>query len=360
MAVYKIFPAKDATIYSDIPRLNTGLDAILELNRGYISSLNPTPASRVLIQFPQDQIEEVINNKVTGSYSASLQMYLADASNLSSEYTLEVFPVYQSWDMGIGKYGQIPIDEEGASWSRATNYSVWQSTGLPTGVVTASHPTVQGGGNWYTASKAEATFDVYDVKDVDLNVTSAVDKWYSGSIDNNGFILKFSGSTEFQGSSNQTLNYFSRDTSTIYPPSLNIKWDDSVFLPSSQNYICTNANINVSLQNKPTSFDEQSVHKVRVSVRDKYPLRAFSTGSLATQPKYLPSSSYWSLIDSKTKDVVIDFDHNATKISADSLGNYFNLYMNGVEPYRYYQILIKSVIGSETVIFKDDTEFKVE
>jgi len=30
MAVYKLFPTKDATLYSYYPAMNTGLDAILE------------------------------------------------------------------------------------------------------------------------------------------------------------------------------------------------------------------------------------------------------------------------------------------------------------------------------------------
>lgn len=361
MAVYKIFPEKDATVYSTIPTLNTGLDAILELSSGYISSLYPNTSARILIQFPQDQIESVINTKVTASFSASLQMYLAQAENLSDTYTIEVAPVYQEWSMGIGKYGQAPIETEGVSWANAKVSSSWQTVGLPAGVVTSSYTGLsQGGGNWYTSSIATSEFSVYDVKDIDLDVTSTVRSWYSSSIDNNGFIVKISGSAEFESSALSKIQYFSRDTSTIYPPSLNIKWDDSVFSPVSQSFICSNANINISLQNAPTTFDPESVHKVRVSVRDKYPTRAFTTGSLATQLKYLPSSSYWSLVDLKTKDVVVDFDDNATKISADSLGNYFNFYMNGIEPYRYYQVLIKSTIGSETVVFKDDLIFKVE
>jgi hypothetical protein len=32
MAVYKIFPTQDATLYSAYPTMNTGLDAILEVS----------------------------------------------------------------------------------------------------------------------------------------------------------------------------------------------------------------------------------------------------------------------------------------------------------------------------------------
>ena len=48
-----------------------------------------------------------------------------------------------------------------------------------------------------------------------------------------------------------------------------------------------------------------------------------------------------------------------TKISSDSKGNYFNVYMSGLEPERYYKILIKTTINSSTLIFDDNYYFKV-
>jgi hypothetical protein len=39
--------------------------------------------------------------------------------------------------------------------------------------------------------------------------------------------------------------------------------------------------------------------------------------------------------------MVIDFDLNYTKISCDNNSNYFTIYMDGLEPERYYQILYK-------------------
>ena len=43
MAVYKIFPEKDATIYSEYPDMNTGIDEIIEATTGTaVSGGNPT------------------------------------------------------------------------------------------------------------------------------------------------------------------------------------------------------------------------------------------------------------------------------------------------------------------------------
>ena len=56
MAIYKIFPEKDTTIYSDYPTLNTGLDQILEIKNS-VSSFDANPqVSRILIKFPLSTI----------------------------------------------------------------------------------------------------------------------------------------------------------------------------------------------------------------------------------------------------------------------------------------------------------------
>ena len=91
----------------------------------------------------------------------------------------------------------------------------------------------------------------------------------------------------------------------------------------------------------------------RLKVRDTYPARAFQTSSVYLNAKVLPTSSYWGLKDSKTNEMVVDFDTSYTKISADSGSNYFRVYMDGLEPERYYQLMVKTVVGNETVVIED-------
>jgi hypothetical protein len=51
--------------------------------------------------------------------------------------------------------------------------------------------------------------------------------------------------------------------------------------------------------------------------------------------------------------MIVDFDTNFTKISCDSTGPYFDVYMDGLQPERYYRILIKTTLdGSTTVVDK--------
>ena len=86
MAVYKLFPSQDASIYSAYPAMNAGLDAILDVNNK-VTDVNPVAqVARSLIKFDQSQIEDVIDNiaKVTGSwdnFSGSLKLNVAKATN---------------------------------------------------------------------------------------------------------------------------------------------------------------------------------------------------------------------------------------------------------------------------------------
>ena len=51
MAIYKLFPTKDATIYSRYPSKNTGLDEILDVSIEDAQDSGNTQASRFLVQF---------------------------------------------------------------------------------------------------------------------------------------------------------------------------------------------------------------------------------------------------------------------------------------------------------------------
>ena len=56
--------------------------------------------------------------------------------------------------------------------------------------------------------------------------------------------------------------------------------------------------------------------------------------------------------------MVFDYD-NYTKISADNTSNYFDVYMDGLQPERYYRILIKTEIDGTTTVVDNNQVFKV-
>ena len=115
----------------------------------------------------------------------------------------------------------------------------------------------------------------------------------------------------------------------------------------------------MSLAENPGEFFPESVNKFYINVSPLYPTRTYQTASLFTNLNYLPTSSYYSIKDLDTNEFVVNFDTLYTQISSDVNGNYFTVYMSGLEPERYYKILIKTIIGGSTIIFDDNYYFKV-
>ena len=102
MAVYKLFPTQDATLYSAYPTLNTGLDEILEVTTTTEGAFDPNPqASRFLVQFSTAEINDVLTNKIGAStWASNLRLFIADGVGVTSITTVECYPVSSSWAMG--------------------------------------------------------------------------------------------------------------------------------------------------------------------------------------------------------------------------------------------------------------------
>jgi len=361
MAVYKIFPEKSATLYSYYPDLNSGLDEILELSTFYtITGTNEV--SRILIKFSQSEIEDIISNKISGStYDAYLKLYLAQANEIPLDYTIYGYPISGSWNVGTGRLANLPITTDGASWRYRNEISgsTWFSVSFPAGTTGSYTGSNSGGGLWFTGSyESSQSFNNNSSKDIELRVTNAVAGWASSSIPNEGFILKHSNLIEFTTASKFETKYFSAETHTIYPPCLELRWND--FTYSSSLPQVTSDLIVATIFSDQSEYQQDSVQRFRVNIRDKFPARTFQTASVYLNNKILPTSSYWSIKDLDTEEIIVDFDTNYTKISADSQGNYFDVYMNGLQPERYYQLLIKTVLtNKEVLVLNQDYYFKV-
>jgi len=371
MAIYKLFPTKDATIYSRYPNKNTGLDEILDVSIEDAQDSGNTQSNRFLVQFSQTEITDILTNKVSSSlWSASFNAYLAYGDGLNIDTTLEFYPISQSWEMGTGKYSYSPEYTNGVSWvyRGAANTTAWATSSFSS-LVTASYSSSKGGGTWYTGSSntgivpnvtASQTFTYFDDFDINVDVTNIVKAWTSSLIANNGIIVK--QATEFIDSLeyNNTLRYFSRDTHTIYPPSLDIKWRDYTWNTGSSTFTILNTlPAFIDIAENLGIFYPDSVNKFRVNARPEYPDRIYQTASYYTTNYYLPTSSYYAIKDLDTNEFIINFDEQFTQLSADNQSSYFTLYMNGLQPERYYTILIKTVINGSTLIFNNNYSFKV-
>lgn len=364
MAVYRIFPEKDTFISTEVPTGNAGKDEIVEIG-GYYDISNTRQVNRTLIRYSTVDIQDAITNKIAGvNYSASLKMYLADAYEVPVTYNVYAYPVYGAWDNGVGKFGDTPINTTGVSWTYQSvgSTNAWPLSAFAAGV-TASFATVRGGGNWYTGSAGinlefSQSHLFNSSNDVSINVTPAIQLINSNTLTNSGFIVKLSNDLELYNSASIRLKYYGADTNTIYPPFLEFKWDDSAYNTGSLSVLSNSTSI-VSLLNNRGKYADVGKQRFRMSVRPKYPVRSFTTTSAYLINYALPSSSYWGLKDENTEEMIVDFDTNFTKISCDAAGAFFDVYMDGLQPERYYRILIKTTLDGSTTVIDNHNVFKV-
>tara|TARA_Y100001972_G_scaffold118572_1_gene158819 strand:- start:6104 stop:7276 length:1173 start_codon:yes stop_codon:yes gene_type:complete len=388
MAYYFIFPEKDATIYSHPNRtdLNTGHDEILEIVKEKGNSDPHYYPSRVLIKFKNEDIQSAILNKVgpgvfnNGISQVCLQLLSSEHKNLEEVLNLDVFAISQSWEEGTGRYSNLPSSSNGCTWIHRNNGSTetrirdkWTTSSFgpgSTGSISSSVIT-EGGGVWYTGSGFQSSqqFLTGDNLDTNIDVTSIVQKFssslfsntqYPTGIDNHGFLIKQPDVIEVDTSGSfGELKYFSTDSHTIYPPRLVFKWDDSIYPSEFTSSAKQSGELNLSLYRNKEEYNQKDEAIFRIHVRDKYPTRQFTSSSNFLNVGYLTTSSFYSIRDAHTEEEIIPFDTRFTKLSADSEGMYFKVFMEGLQPERYYRILFKNINNEETIVYDNNYHFKV-
>lgn len=363
MAIYKLFSSKDSFVYTEKPLANVGRDELLEVG-GYKTS-GGGQTIRTFIQFDSTELANILDNKANGqSVKTDLHLYLSYANELPIEFNLNCYPLAEDWDEGTGKFGDSPDSTTGCSWRYrlAGTTERWKSGSFDAYTTASFLESNKGGGTWYTGSangdvEVTQSFNKNSDLDVNLNVTPIVLQHYSGSLDNYGMVVKLPDNLEFNTSASIRLKYYGNDTNTIYPPSLDIKWDD--YTHSSTLTEITDPEVVISIKNNKGSYTDEGKQRFRIHSRPKYPTRTFTTSSAYLTNYTLPTASYWGLRDENTEEMVFDFDTTYTKISADNSSNYFDVYMEGLQPERYYRLLIKTEIDGSTSIVDTDQVFKV-
>lgn len=223
---YFLFPQKDATIYEDQIHQNTGLDQILEIEKQLIHAQGDVPYnSRILIQFDlSDFSASLASGETSGSdMKYYLNLYTAEAVEIPIDYTLYVYPVSQSWEMGNGKRGNIPITKTGVSWNVRDGVTISGVTGSEWNVTGSDF--ISGSG--YEASQSFS----FQTSDLHVDVTTMVEAWLSGSLTNYGFLIKRSATDETSVLNHGSIQFFSNETHTIFRPRLEIIWKDFSYNP---------------------------------------------------------------------------------------------------------------------------------
>ena len=378
--IHLYYPERDSTIYERYPNRNTGIDPILELTKIVSGSLfedeiqSSTYNSRVLIDFGS-QITAITNAVSAGdippigpvadnSASVYLTLKSANASDLPTTFTLYAFPVSESWVNGNGKYGNTPEQRNGVSWyyrDNATQATYWNTASAHSYNDNSATITL-GGGAWITGSGFEASHSfAYGETDMRMDVTNIVKQWVAGAIANHGFIIKRSKTDELSNDIQGTLKFFGLDTHTIYVPRLEIVWNDTVLTGTGSVSEVTGDIFIPYIKNIRNEYRESERAVFRIAARPAFPSRTYVTSSNYMTEFRLPTSSYYSILDSVTNETIIPFDTVATQISCDANGSFFKLRLNTFQPERYYKIVLKVERsgGDDVQTFGEGFYFKV-
>lgn len=370
MSHHFLFPEKDTTIFSkkQFRLQNSGKDEILEIEKSFeydpTTDSNVVTKARSLLKF---DLSEQFNNWTLSdvlSRSFVLNLKTVEAKEVPLKYNIIAYPVSQSWEMGVGrKYDDYTTT--GTSWkyrdAASVDGNLWVSG--------SSLSDESGGGTWWeSGSILDQTGSVivsssyltsqsfnYQSSDVKMDITKIVRAWYSNLIPNEGIILMHSGEGNEQDY--LQLRFFSMDTNTIYSPYIDIKVDDSVFSTGSLSPL-TSSYKTVIVKNINREYVSDSVVSFEVFGREKYPQKTYSSTSDYLVPKFLPSTTYFSIKDAESEETIIDFDE-CSKVSCSENGNYFTLDMSGLPQERYFKIIIKVVSNGTVEYFSNDKIFKI-
>ena len=382
---YFEFGKRDATIYSGgtTSSINTGLDEIVEIVKTVENDGSVSNVSRILIDFDYTTISQsIVDGIIPSTANYYINLYDATSEELEAEQYVYAYMVSGSnWKQGTGKLDHDPVTDDGVSW----RYRDEENT---TPWVTGS--VLTDGGSWFTSSidgqyEVSSSYQLtFDKKDLRIDVSDMVKNhiYSSSAYPNRGFILKResisptdytfafdsgSDTTKDEASSDRfgNLKYFSRETHTIYPPKLEVVWDDSSWSTGSLDALSGDdlGRLKVYFKNLRQEYKEGSKVKFQVVGRELYPTTAFSSSAAELTVKYLPSGSiYYQVKDAETEEEIIPFG-TGSAISCDSSGNYFRLWMNGLQAERNYRFCIKVVSGSgsdeEINYYDDNYEFRV-
>jgi hypothetical protein len=339
--------SKDTTLYQAYINNNAGLDEVIEvgkvinLSEPTSSAAYATGSARSLLYF---ELPTTASVPATASYFLNLR--LANADNIKRNQEILVYQVSRSWDEGSGFfYQETENPQDGASWARCKSAVSWSNAG----------------GDFLTGSTSQSIIlSSYPLQDIRLDVTNILRPFVSQSLQNTfyGLALQFPVVDEQDSLNKGNIKFFSTQTHTIHQPTLEIVWDTQTVTTGSLLPI-PSLNVKIVASNLRETYTKGDVDKVTLVVRDQYPLKSFDSVLRYKNKYYLPTSSYFSIVDVQSNTTVIPFD-DYSKVNTDTTGSYVILDTSPLYFGRFYTLKLKVVNGSYSRIIDTDTIFKVE
>jgi len=196
---------------------NMGASDSLEVFSIYAqASTSSVELSRILVEFP---ISEVSSDRtartIPASGSVNFILKLTNAEHplsLPKDYYLQVQAVSRSWDEGTGLDMENYSDLGFVNWESASSGQGWSVTG----------------GDFHSSPVYNQYFS-NGTENLEVDITSLVEQWLTGSKTNYGIVVKLSSSLETDTRSYYTKKFFSRGSEFFFKrPYLEARYDESV------------------------------------------------------------------------------------------------------------------------------------
>jgi hypothetical protein len=349
---YFLTASKDASIYLQQPNQNTGLDEILEVSKVYYGNIKDVAKS--LIKFEVGYLSSSLVNTSISMSEATLVLRETESNEIQLEYELYINAVSGAWEMGAGTRFD-KISTAGVTWNYREGDSQleWLENSLNGGTTSSFASGV--GGVWWTTPVSTKNYN-YESADLLVDVKTILQQWISGSKPNDGFIIRFGTDEELDTQDYGQLKFFSKETNTIFQPKLRIGWDEQSYITSSLSALETEEMVVVP--KVAEEYKVNTIQKIRISARERYPLKTFTNTFAYGTTKYLPITSYYQIKDSASDTIIVPFGEY-TKLSCDSNGNYMKVNFSNWEVGRTYKIEFKVVYDGQSYYFDNEHTFRL-
>ena len=225
MSIKRYIANKDSTITNAFmanlktrgTKANMGESDVLEVYSLY-GQLNNTSSelSRILVEFP---VNEILTDrqqlKIPQSGSVEFYLKLSNAEHAYStpkKFNLSVFPVSGGWEEGFGLDMENYTDLGTVNWLSSSQTSSWNSAGS----------------DFLTSSEVTQYFERGN-EDLEINITPFVESWLTGSLTNDGLVIKLPELLESQERSYFTKKFFARGSQFFFKrPCIEARFDDSI------------------------------------------------------------------------------------------------------------------------------------
>lgn len=313
----------DTSIYQRYPTINTGYDEILEIGKLKRDGDDDTvySGSSTVVSLLNFDVSDHANWAQTASIYLNLK--IASASALNKNQKIHAYLLPSEWEEGSGYYLQQPYNkEDGATWNSIN--------GLYSSSVSASY-----------------TISTYPIQDIKFDITSLVN-YGINSASWHGIALALPSASLADGNNTSNIRVFSSQTHTIYQPTITVEWNNQIYSTGSLKPLPA-GDIEISYKNMKEQYVYGTKQNIYLVVRDKYPPKSFNTVLRYQNKYYLPTTSYYRIVDVAANTLINDFS-SAASINCSDGSNYILLDTTKLSKGRYYRLEFKVVKSNGEVL----------